>query len=82
MNYEWLAVAMFVGFFFIMMSGYPVAFSFAGAAILQRKTGQTMSPMRDQPPRTHYPARLRSSAGIGHRTTCRQPSAFLIDPEA
>ncbi|MCB0134325.1 MAG: TRAP transporter large permease subunit, partial [Caldilineaceae bacterium] len=34
MNYEWLAVAMFVGFFFIMMSGYPVAFSFAGAAIL------------------------------------------------
>ena len=34
MNYEWLAVAMFVGFFFIMMSGYPVAFSFAGSAIL------------------------------------------------
>ena len=33
MNYEWLAVAMFVGFFFIMMSGYPVVFSFAGAAI-------------------------------------------------
>ncbi|HHY56151.1 MAG TPA: TRAP transporter large permease subunit [Chloroflexi bacterium] len=34
MGYEWLAVAMFVGFFFIMMSGFPVAFSFAGAAIL------------------------------------------------
>ena len=34
MNYEWLAIAMFAGFFFIMMSGYPVAFSFAGAAIL------------------------------------------------
>ena len=34
MGYEWLAVAMFVGFFFIMMSGYPVAFSFAGSAIL------------------------------------------------
>ena len=34
MGYEWLAIAMFVGFFFIMMSGYPVGFSFAGAAIL------------------------------------------------
>lgn len=34
MGYEWLAVAMFVGFFFILMSGYPVAFSFAGAAIV------------------------------------------------
>ncbi len=34
MGYEWLAIAMFVGFFFIMMTGFPVAFSFAGAAIL------------------------------------------------
>ncbi|MBE2239507.1 MAG: TRAP transporter large permease subunit [Caldilineaceae bacterium] len=34
MDYEWLAIAMFVGFFFIMMTGFPVAFSFAGAAIL------------------------------------------------
>lgn len=34
MGYEWLAVAMFVGFFFILMSGYPVAFSFAAAAML------------------------------------------------
>ena len=34
MGYEWLAVAMSVDFFFIMMSGFPVAFSFAGAAIL------------------------------------------------
>jgi tripartite ATP-independent transporter DctM subunit len=34
MNFEWLAVAMFVGFFFILMTGYPVAFSFAGAALL------------------------------------------------
>jgi tripartite ATP-independent transporter DctM subunit len=34
MGYEWLAIAMFVGFFFIMMSGFPVAFSFAGTAIL------------------------------------------------
>jgi tripartite ATP-independent transporter DctM subunit len=34
MGYEWLAVAMFVGFFFILMSGYPVAFSFAVAAMV------------------------------------------------
>lgn len=34
MGYEWLAIAMFVGFFFILMTGYPVAFSFAGTAII------------------------------------------------
>jgi tripartite ATP-independent transporter DctM subunit len=34
MGYEWLAIAMFVGFFIILMSGYPVAFSFAGTAII------------------------------------------------
>ncbi|MCS6827210.1 MAG: TRAP transporter large permease subunit [Caldilinea sp.] len=34
MGYEWLAVAMFVGFFLILISGFPVAFSFAGAAIV------------------------------------------------
>jgi tripartite ATP-independent transporter DctM subunit len=34
MGYEWLAIAMFVGFFLILMSGYPVAFSFAGTAIV------------------------------------------------
>ncbi|MBW4619791.1 MAG: TRAP transporter large permease subunit [Cyanosarcina radialis HA8281-LM2] len=34
MGYEWLAIAMFVGFFFILMSGYPVAFSFAGTAMV------------------------------------------------
>lgn len=34
MGFEWLALAMFVGFFFILMSGYPVAFSFAGTAII------------------------------------------------
>lgn len=34
MGYEWLAVAMFAGFFFILMTGYPVAFSFAAAAML------------------------------------------------
>ncbi|NJO43208.1 MAG: TRAP transporter large permease subunit [Cyanobacteria bacterium CRU_2_1] len=34
MGYEWLAIAMFVGFFVILMSGYPVAFSFAGTAIV------------------------------------------------
>jgi tripartite ATP-independent transporter DctM subunit len=33
MGYEWLAILMFLGFFIILMSGYPVAFSFAGTAI-------------------------------------------------
>lgn len=34
MSYEWLAILMFVGFFFILMTGYPVAFSFAGTAFI------------------------------------------------
>jgi tripartite ATP-independent transporter DctM subunit len=34
MGSEWLAIFMFVGFFLILMSGYPVAFSFAGTAIV------------------------------------------------
>ncbi|MBD2107344.1 TRAP transporter large permease subunit [Nodosilinea sp. FACHB-13] len=34
MGYEWLAIAMFVGFFVILMSGYPVAFSFAGTGLV------------------------------------------------
>ncbi|GIK39531.1 MAG: C4-dicarboxylate ABC transporter [Chloroflexota bacterium] len=34
MGYEWLALAMFAGFVLILMSGYPVAFSFAGTAIV------------------------------------------------
>lgn len=34
MGFDWLAILMFVGFFFILMSGYPVAFSFAGTAIV------------------------------------------------
>ena len=34
MGYEWLALAMFFGFFVILMTGYPVAFSFAGTAIV------------------------------------------------
>lgn len=34
MGYEWLAIAMFVGFFVILLSGYPVAFSFAGTALV------------------------------------------------
>lgn len=34
MNFDWLAIAMFVGFFLLLMSGYPVAFSFAGTAIV------------------------------------------------
>jgi tripartite ATP-independent transporter DctM subunit len=31
---EWLAIAMFAGFFVFLMSGYPVSFSFAGTAIV------------------------------------------------
>jgi tripartite ATP-independent transporter DctM subunit len=34
MGFEWLGLLMFVGFFIILMSGYPVAFSFAGTAIV------------------------------------------------
>ena len=34
MGFEWLAIAMFVGFFGILMTGYPVAFSFAGTAMI------------------------------------------------
>lgn len=34
MNYEWLAMLMFVGFFGLLLTGYPVAFSFAGTAIV------------------------------------------------
>ena len=34
MGYEWLAILMFVGFFFLLLSGYPVAYSFAGIAIV------------------------------------------------
>ncbi len=34
MGYEWLALAMFFGFILILLSGYPVAFSFAGTAII------------------------------------------------
>jgi tripartite ATP-independent transporter DctM subunit len=33
-GYEWLSVMMFAGFFVLLMSGYPVAFSFAGTAII------------------------------------------------
>lgn len=34
MGFEWLSIVMFVGFFFLLLSGYPVAFSFAGTAII------------------------------------------------
>jgi tripartite ATP-independent transporter DctM subunit len=34
MGFEWLSIVMFVGFFFLLLSGYPVAFSFAGTAIV------------------------------------------------
>lgn len=34
MGFEWLAILMFLGFFLILMTGFPVAFSFAGTAIV------------------------------------------------
>lgn len=34
MSYEWLALAMFGGFLILLLLGYPVAFSFAGTAIV------------------------------------------------
>lgn len=34
MGYEWLAIAMFVFFFALILYGYPVAFSFAGTAVV------------------------------------------------
>lgn len=34
MGFEWLAIAMFGVFFVILISGYPVAFSFAGTALI------------------------------------------------
>jgi tripartite ATP-independent transporter DctM subunit len=34
MNFEWIAIVMFVLFLFLILSGYPVAFSFAGTAFV------------------------------------------------
>ncbi len=34
MNFEWLAIAMFAGFFIILMTGYPVAYAFVGTALI------------------------------------------------
>lgn len=42
MGYEWLALAMFAGFVLILLSGYPVAFSFAGTAIIFGLIGLTV----------------------------------------
>jgi tripartite ATP-independent transporter DctM subunit len=39
---EWLAIAMFAGFFVILMTGYPVSFSFAGTAIVFGLIGYLM----------------------------------------
>ncbi len=33
-NPQWLGILMFVGFFFLLLTGYPVAFSFAGISII------------------------------------------------
>jgi tripartite ATP-independent transporter DctM subunit len=41
-GYEWLSVLMFAGFFFVLMSGYPVGFGFAGTAIVFGIIGMTV----------------------------------------
>jgi tripartite ATP-independent transporter DctM subunit len=33
-GFEWLSIVMFAGFFALLMTGYPVAFSFVGTAII------------------------------------------------
>ncbi len=42
MGYEWLAILMFLGFFLILITGYPVSFSFAGTAIVFGVIGLTV----------------------------------------
>ena len=43
MGFEWLAIAMFVGFLLIMLTGFPVAFSFAGSAIVFGLVGLSLN---------------------------------------
>lgn len=42
MGFEWLAIIMFVLFLLLILSGYPVAFSFAGTAIIFGSIGLAM----------------------------------------
>ncbi|HHJ06646.1 MAG TPA: TRAP transporter large permease subunit [Anaerolineae bacterium] len=42
MGFEWIAVVMFVLFLFLILSGYPVAFSFAGTAIVFAAIGYSL----------------------------------------
>ena len=41
-NPQWLGILMFVGFFFLLLTGYPVAFSFAGISIIFGLIGLAM----------------------------------------
>jgi len=41
-NPQWLGILMFVGFFFLLLTGYPVAFSFAGVSIVFGLLGLAM----------------------------------------
>jgi tripartite ATP-independent transporter DctM subunit len=45
-GYEWLSIAMFGVFFLILMSGYPVSFSFAATAILFTAIGVPLGAMK------------------------------------
>ena len=42
MGFEWLAIVMFVLFLVLILSGYPVAYSFAGTAIVFGAIGLAM----------------------------------------
>lgn len=42
MGSEWLALLMFVGFFFILLSGYPVAYSFVATSLIFGLAGLAM----------------------------------------
>jgi tripartite ATP-independent transporter DctM subunit len=41
-NPQWLGILMFIGFFFLLLTGYPVAFSFAGVSIVFGLIGLAM----------------------------------------
>ncbi|MEY3256921.1 MAG: hypothetical protein RLZZ29_2056 [Cyanobacteriota bacterium] len=56
MGFEWLSILMFLGFFLILMTGYPVAFSFAGTAVIFGIIGITVGAFN--------PARLLSLPNI------------------
>ena len=49
MGVEWLAIIMFAIFLVLLLVGYPVAFSFAGTAIVFGAVGILLGRIRLQP---------------------------------